>query len=80
MDWKSAVVLLFVKPGKDPSSAGSYRPFALTSNLCKSMTKMLVGRLMFCLESRGLVRTCQSRFRRGHSTLDTLVVRVVDLF
>jgi hypothetical protein len=31
--WKCAVVLPFVKPGKDPATAGSYRPIALTSNM-----------------------------------------------
>ena len=40
--WKRLVMLLFVKPGKDPSCADSYRPIALTSNLCKLMEKMIV--------------------------------------
>lgn len=53
--WKRAVVFHFVKPGKDPSSPASYRPFALTSNLCKFMEKLIVGRLMYYLEYRGLL-------------------------
>jgi hypothetical protein len=33
--WKRAVLLPFVKPGKDPSCPARYRPIALRSNLCK---------------------------------------------
>lgn len=40
--WKRAVILPFVKPGKDPSCADVYRPIALTSNLCKLMETMIV--------------------------------------
>jgi len=33
--WKSAVILPFNKPGKDPANPDNYRPIALTSHLCK---------------------------------------------
>ena len=39
--WKRAVILSLVKPVKDPSYADSYKPIALTSNLCKLMEKMV---------------------------------------
>uniref|UniRef100_A0AAQ4RRK9 Reverse transcriptase domain-containing protein n=1 Tax=Gasterosteus aculeatus aculeatus TaxID=481459 RepID=A0AAQ4RRK9_GASAC len=72
--WKQAVVLPFAKPGKDPGKVDSYRPIALTSNLCKLMEKMIVKRLIFYLESKGLMSEAQSGFRRGRSTMDALVV------
>lgn len=45
VNWKSALILPFNKPGKDPSSVGSYRPIVLTSHLCKWMEKIVVKRL-----------------------------------
>lgn len=33
--WKEAIVIPTLKTGKDPSSASSYRPIALTSCICK---------------------------------------------
>lgn len=42
--WKKAVVILIVKPGKDSTNPGSYRPIALTSNLCKLMENIIVQR------------------------------------
>ncbi|XP_076061530.1 uncharacterized protein LOC143037283 [Oratosquilla oratoria] len=38
--WETAFVLSFLKPGKDPYSASSYRPIALTCCLGKIMEKM----------------------------------------
>lgn len=35
--WKHFLVIPIAKPGKDPSKATSYRPIALTCNMCKLM-------------------------------------------
>lgn len=40
--WKRAVVIPFVKPGKNPTNPGSYWPIALTLNLCKLMENIIV--------------------------------------
>lgn len=37
--WKKAIILPFVKPGKDSSNPGNYRPIALTLHLGKLMEK-----------------------------------------
>ena len=71
--WKSAVILPFNKPGKDPNNAGNYRPIALTSHLCKWMEKILVRRLNYFLEHTGLFASYQSGFRKGCSTMDAVV-------
>ena len=71
--WKSALILPFSKPGKNPNNAGNYRPIALTSHLCKWMEKILVRRLNYFLEQRGLIAPYQNGFRKGRSTMDTLV-------
>ena len=71
--WKSALILPFVKPGKDPANAGNYRPIALTSHLCKWIEKIIVNRLSYFQEQRGLVNGYQSGFRKGRSTADALI-------
>ncbi|MGL4646262.1 MAG: hypothetical protein ACRCVL_03935, partial [Cetobacterium sp.] len=55
LSWKQAMVIPIHKPGKDATVAGNYRPIALTSNLCKIMEKMIVNRLYYVLESKGLM-------------------------
>ncbi len=66
--WKSALILPFKISVKDPNNAGNYRPIALTSHLCKWM-EILVRRLNYFLEYRGLFAPCQSGFRKGRSTM-----------
>ena len=71
--WKSALILPFNKPGKDTKNAGNYRPIALTSHLCKWMEKVLVRRINYFLECRGLIAPYQNGFRKGRSTMDAIV-------
>ena len=71
--WREATVLPFLKSGKDPKKAASYRPIALTSSICKLMERMVNNRLMWLLESRQLIHQNQYGFRKDHSTSDVLV-------
>ena len=71
--WREAVVIPIPKPGKDHSDPGNFRPTALTSCLCKTMERMINARLMWSLESQGLLSEKQCGFRKNHSTLDHLV-------
>ena len=70
--WKNAIILPFTKPGKDPLMASNYRPISLTSCLCKLMERMVNTRLVWALESRGILNTLQYGFRNGRSTIDVL--------
>jgi len=70
--WKHALVVPILKPGKDASKAGSYRPIALTSVLCKIMERMVTDRLVYKLEKKGWFTSVQSGFRRGRSTMDAV--------
>lgn len=71
--WREAIVVAFLKEGKDPTSPASYRPIALTSCLCKLLEKMINKRLVYFLEYNGLLETCQAGFRPGQSASDQLV-------
>ncbi|GFO27377.1 RNA-directed DNA polymerase from mobile element jockey [Plakobranchus ocellatus] len=49
--WREVSVVPISKPGKDPSDPSIYRPIALTSYLCKTLGRMVNGRLVHVLES-----------------------------
>ena len=68
--WREAVIIPIPKLGKDPSN---FRPIALTSCLCKTMERMINARLMWSLESQGLLSEKQCSFRKNRSTLDHLI-------
>ena len=70
--WKVAIVLPFLKPGKDNLIWLNYRPIALTSCLCKLLEKMANDRLMFYLEQEQILHPNQYGFRKGHSCPDSL--------
>lgn len=71
--WKHSIVIPVGKPGKDRSEATNYRPIALTSNMCKIMERMITSRLTYEIENRGLVTPHQSGFRKGRTTMDSLL-------
>ena len=71
--WKLANVIPIPKPGNDHSEPSNYRPIALTSCVCKTMERMINARLVWFLESNGLLSNIQCEFRQGRSTLDHLL-------
>lgn len=71
--WKLAHIIPILKPGKDPLDVGSYRPIALTSCLCKLFERIINRRLVWYLEKNNKIDKAQSGFRKGRSTIDSLV-------
>ena len=71
--WKLANVIPIPKPRKDHSEPSNYRSIALTICVCKTMERMINARLVWFLESNGLLSNIQCGFRQGTSTLDLLV-------
>lgn len=68
--WKHSVIVPILKSGKVASDPSSYRPIALTSQLGKTMEKMVTERLMYYIESRDIFSSYQSGFRKGRNTMD----------
>jgi hypothetical protein len=71
--WREPTVIPVPKPGKDHTNPNNYRPIALTSCLCKTIESMINTRLVWFLESNGLLAESQSGFRHFRSTMDHLV-------
>ena len=71
--WKQSVIVPILKPGKEASDPSSYRPIALTSQLGKTMERMVTERLNYFLESNNLLSPFQSGFRKGRNTSDSLL-------
>lgn len=77
--WKHGVIIPVLKPAKNKHNAESYRPIALTSNLCKLMEHMIVCRLNYILERKEIISPYQSGFRTGRSTLDAVINLETDI-
>ncbi|GFS80369.1 probable RNA-directed DNA polymerase from transposon X-element [Trichonephila clavipes] len=72
-NWREAIVILILKPGKVATDPLSYRPIALTSCFCKTFKCMVNTHLVYVLEKGKCVSPLQSGFRKGQSTLDNFV-------
>ena len=72
-EWKHAMIVPILKPGKVGSDPSSYRPIALTSVLCKIMERMVTNRLVYFLESKGHLTEFQNGFRLDRSTMELAV-------
>jgi hypothetical protein len=70
--WKTAIVFPLHKTGKPTNQPNSYRPIALTSQLGKTLERILKNRLMDYCEKHQILPPQQSGFRKKRSTLDHL--------
>ena len=71
--WKKSVVIPVLKQGKTRSEVGSYRPIALTSNVCKLFEKIILKRLLYYCDKQNIIPVNQAGFRKGRCTLDHLI-------
>ncbi|GFV41467.1 probable RNA-directed DNA polymerase from transposon BS [Trichonephila clavipes] len=72
-DWKRAIIIPTLKPGKDTSTSASYRPIALTSFVCKLMERLVLARLNVHLNINGLLPSEQYGYRKGHGAVDQVL-------
>lgn len=68
--WKVAEIILFPKPGKDPTDVKSYRPISLLPMVSKALEKLFKKRLMVILTQINLIPEHQFGFRQGHGTIE----------
>lgn len=74
--WKTAKIILILKPGKPAYEVTSYRPISLLPILSKLFEKLLMKRLMPILHETKIIPEHQFGFRKQHSTIEQ-VHRVV---
>ncbi|GFV65292.1 RNA-directed DNA polymerase from mobile element jockey [Trichonephila clavipes] len=72
-DWKRAIIIPILKPGKDTSTSASNRPIALTSFVCKLMERLVLARLKFHLNIGGLLPSEQYVYRKGIGAVDQIL-------
>lgn len=73
--WKLSTVIPIPKPGKLTDSIQNLRPISLTSNLCKTMERMVLARITWLLEINSQAYCArQTGFRPGLSTQDSLAM------
>lgn len=70
--WRVATVVPIPKSGKDKKLVASYRPIALTSHVGKLAERIIKSRLVFLVESRGMIPPEQVGFRAGRSVGDSI--------
>lgn len=73
MVWKKAEVF-FVKKGKDPKVASSYRPICLLPVLSKILEKLMKVWIMYHLDRVGYLHDEQCGFRENRSTESAILV------
>lgn len=78
-DWKKAIIILILKPGKPANLLSSYRPIALTSILAKLQERMILARINWYFENQNLLREEQAGFRQNRSTSYQLTKLVQDI-
>ena len=66
--WKTAIILVFQKPAKDPTQPTSYRPISLLNTLSKTLEAMFLLHLNAFLKNNNIIRKEQFGFRENHST------------
>ena len=71
--WKRAIIIPILKPGKMETDPGSYRPISLTSCLCKINERMVLNRLNWLIDSKEIMNPNQAGFQKHKSTEDQLV-------
>ena len=71
--WRSTVVLSFLKSGRPTESVSSYRPIALTSCIAKVLEKVVAARMRRHMEAHTMLSPLQFRFCKMMSTQDAVL-------
>ena len=69
-DWKTAKIILLLKPGKPSDQPQSYRPISLLPIMSKLFEKLFQSRIMKVVEEKNIIPDHQFGFRQKHATLE----------
>ena len=72
--FKQSIIRPFLKPGKDPTKRGNYRPISLLNVPLKLYEQVIKTRLVSYLEESCYFSHPQAAYRKGRSTADHLLV------
>ncbi len=78
--WKTALVTMIHKPGKDPHNPTSNCPISLLSHIGKLFERIFASRLTNHIESLGLLAIHQAGFRKGRTTTDNILRLSEDIY
>lgn len=78
--WKQSVNAPVLKPAKTTSDPSSYKLIALTSHIGKVSEIIITERLTYFVESRNLLSSYQSGFRKGRITMDPVLCPESDIW
>ena len=70
---RSATIIHLLKARKDPASIASYRPISLTSCLAKVLERMIASRLVYLIETRGILSNNQCGGRKKRCCEDLII-------
>lgn len=72
-EWKTSIITPVLKPGRDATDPGNYRPIALTSMLARIMERMVLNRLDWIVEKK----TCNRQYGfRKHINAEDVIAEV----
>jgi predicted peroxiredoxin len=74
VNWTKGVILPIYKNKGNIESPENYRPITLLSCLGKMFTAILNNRLTKYTDNNGIIKNCQSGFRKDYSTTDNLFI------
>lgn len=77
--WKRAHVIVFQKPGKDPTLPTNYRPISLLNTIGKVFEALIRTKILAFLGEKNLIPDIQHGFRKAHATTHQLL-RLVEAF
>jgi hypothetical protein len=77
IQWKLSIIVMVLKPNKPPHNPTSYRPISLLPVISKLFERLLLPRIISCLQNSQVIPHHQFGFRSNHSTIQQLQ-RVID--
>lgn len=72
LSWKSAKMIVILKPGKPPEDPSSYRPISLLPIIAKLFEKVVLSRIQTIIIRKKMLPDIQFGFRQKHATIEQI--------